>query len=44
MHKKVIEERNKASQEERMVRFSDPTYKYEALPHVHMEYPIKLKY
>ncbi len=27
-----------------MVRYADPTYKYEELPVVHMEYPIKLKY
>jgi hypothetical protein len=27
-----------------MLRFADPTYKYEPLPVVHMEYPIKLKY
>ena len=35
MHKKIIEERNKVSQEERMMRFADPSYKYQALPEVH---------
>ncbi len=44
MNKKIIEESNKATLEDIMVRYADPTYKYEALQVVHMKYPIKLKY
>ena len=43
MHKKVIDERNKATQEEKMTRFADPMYKYEAMSPVHLEYPLAIK-
>lgn len=43
MHKKIIEERNKATQEEKMTRYADPSYKYQPLPEVHTQYPLSLK-
>ena len=44
MHRKIVEERNKATQEERMTRYADANYKYEPMAPVHFENPVPGKF